>query len=165
MTKIKNLKSAFHDEHVSLNPFSNQLSFKATELYTKEYRDSGCGIRLPKTVMLDQVPHTKVFITADLRQRTMGLSKCALQVYMWFIFHTVNGKDYTKFNRSAYMREAGITSPNTVKTGINELIRYEFIAETAEKDVYWINPLLFFCGDRLKAFPNRLRVVNEWTSL
>lgn len=161
MSKFQKMTKSVSKNHLGTNPLIDSLKMKATKKYTNEFINTSSGIKLPKDIKLDQNPHTKVFHSADLRKQTMGLSFAGLRLYFWFIHHAKSGLDYQKFNKSAYMKETGI-SINTVKKGLDELIRYAFIAESGEKGTYWINPQLFFCGDRLKKFPDKTKVVNEW---
>ncbi len=60
------------------------------------------------------------------------------------------------------MSRAGIKSENTYKAGIDELVRYGFVVNTVLKSVYWINPAVFFCGNRLNKYPTKKDVKSTW---
>lgn len=163
--RINKLTGSNQESSLGKNPFLNSLDMKATGLYLREYVNSSCGIKLPKKALLDQTPATKIFGTAELRQRAINLSNSGLRLLIWFVYHAVPGQDYIKFNQDAYMQETDTTSVTTVRAGLENLKRYEFIADTHKKGVYWINPLCFFRGDRLKTFPKNVRLIHELTSL
>ena len=145
---------------LGVNPFSHSLDLKASQCKGDGYVGVAGGIQLPKRYKKDQIPHTKIFHSAELRKVTLGLSDRALRIYMWFVFHAEPDKDYIKFNQSAYMNENGISSINTVKDGVKELIRYQFIEKSNMKGVYWFNPLYFFRGDRLKKYSKKVQIIN-----
>lgn len=149
------------DKSMGVNPFVQALQLKATTFKADGYVGEESGIRYPKRYMRDQTPSTKVFDTSMLRKTTMGLSGTSLKIYLWFIFKATSEHDYIKLNRLAFMKEAGITSKTTVNTGLDALIRYEIIAKSNLKDVYWFNPLYFFRGDRLKKYRYNVEIVNE----
>jgi hypothetical protein len=55
------------------------------------------------------------------------------------------------------MQENKISSLNTYKDAIKELIKYGFVNSTTVQDVYWINPEFFFKGDRLKKYSSNVK--------
>ncbi len=54
------------------------------------------------------------------------------------------------------MKEANITSINTYKKGLNDLIRYGVVSQTTIKDTFWINPEFFFKGSRTGKYPDKI---------
>ena len=64
------------------------------------------------------------------------------------------------FHLQRFMEENHIKSVNTYKTGLEELIRYNLLCPTSEakKGYYWINPRLFFCGNRPNKYPNNIEI-------
>jgi hypothetical protein len=146
---------------IGINPFSHSLELKASQFKGEGYIGEPGSIRIPKRYNREQTPNCKIFITAELRKITMGLSNNSLRIYLWLVFHAEPERDYIKFNRSAYMKENAISSVNTVKTGLAELIRYQFIEKSNVKNVYWFNPLYFFRGDRLKKYPKKVAIIHS----
>ena len=58
------------------------------------------------------------------------------------------------------MKTTNTKTLNTVRAGINELWKKNFIAPTAgrPKDVFWINPTLFFSGSRIEKYKDKLEI-------
>lgn len=91
----------------------------------------------------------------DLKPAAQGVFSVFLEAYR----RSKNIPDKLYFNYKIASRDFLYERTNkTFLSGINELLNRKFIAEVAgEKGWYWVNPSLFFKGDRL-------RIVNEYVS-
>lgn len=99
---------------------------------------------------------TKIYSTSALRKNLMGCTPKAKDL-LWFIVYELEcGKDWLWINKKRYMEESNV-SLNTYKAAIKELVRYNFIQVTLYTDVYWINPMYFFKGDRIKKYPKHVQ--------
>ncbi len=113
-----------------------------------------------KSIELEQEKYTKVFNhDKDKRKAVAALSGSASKLLLWIMAELDSSNDWIWINVQRYMKENYIEDIRTYKAAVSELIRYIFITEVNSvkyKDTYWINPRLFFCGDRLAKYPNNL---------
>lgn len=75
----------------------------------------------------------------------------------WFIIYELNSQqDWLWINKERYMKESHV-SLNTYKAAVLELDRYGILQPTVYKDTYWVNPMFFFHGDRIKKYPSKIK--------
>lgn len=113
---------------------------------------------LPKEIELEKENITKVYTKPENRKVMIGLSAGSQRLFLWIAYELEHGRDYLWINKKRYMAESGITSINTYKRAIAELVRYNLIAVSLLKDVFWINPRLFFAGSRINKYPSHVEV-------
>lgn len=106
----------------------------------------------------EAVPYCKIFADAERRLKMVSLAPRAKDLLLWIMYECKVGKDYIWVNKVRYMEENGIGSINTYRTALNELIKKKYIGLTVVSDTYWINPTFFFNGNRIKAFPDNVKV-------
>jgi hypothetical protein len=144
------------------NPLTNMnfqvLVRKRTD--TKVFKSED-DILLPNEYELEVEPVVRVYKKSDYRVFVARLSPGAKSLFLHIIYETEYGLDYLWINRKRYMDENLVKSVNTYKAAIVELCRYNVICPTMVRDVYWINPRLFFCGSRVKKYPMHVVVINE----
>lgn len=154
----------FDEKNLVTNPFSYTLTLPVTEVisninYTKDPED---GIITNSSFYQERFPSTRIYQTADFYEVVASLSPRAHSLLLYIIYKLLPGKDYIQINTEFYMSKNGISSINTYKEAKKELIRYSFIAPTEYKTVFWINPNMFFNGNRLKKYKDKIRVINTW---
>ncbi len=149
----------------SINPFTTDLTIPV-RIYSKIKRVvdtqdivEGIVTAIPDTitskVLVEEEDYTKVFNRSGFRLHIMALSKQAKAVLFWFIYEVDLNLDYMWFNKTRYKSECG-GSWTDINTGIAELIQAGIIQTTLVRDVYWINPRIFFQGNRLKKYYDKL---------
>lgn len=148
------------------NPFTTGDDFNIrvhnrTDLHSLEKKGIGLTV---KEYEAETDKCTKVYITDIKRDNVIGLKSCSQRLLLWMIYELDYGKDYVYVDRKKYM-EAGkkIKDARTYKMAIEELSRYGYICPVSilkYKDIYWINPHIFFCGSRIKKYPKNLKVTN-----
>lgn len=121
------------------------------------YKDPD-GTWLPSDYQREKESITKVYTKAEHRKMAMMLSPKAKSLFLWFIFEADWGNDYMWVNHRRYMEECNITSINTFKDAAEELSRYLIIYPSLVKEVYWINPALFFSGNRIAKYPDHVEI-------
>ncbi len=133
-----------------INPFSVSLvvSVRAIPQHGKNGRI--------KDIELEAQTYTKIFRKPETRHRTMRLSPSALKLLKWIEFEVAPAKDYVWINRARFMKEANLSSNHTMSDAIKDLVSDSFICSSAVQGVYWINPDLFFCGSRVKKYPDKV---------
>lgn len=141
----------------SVNPFLSSLEIKAIRKEGIGYKDSGDVGKI--TYLVERDVKTVLFASKDNRERVLGLSAGSLRLLFWIVYTIESNQDVYWLNRPKYMRDANV-SLNTVKTALGELQSCKIILPTEIKDVYFIDPSLFFSGSRLKCFEENV-VVND----
>lgn len=122
---------------------------------------SGVIVNKPSTIsstyLLDDAPFTKVFTKAGLRLHINGLTPNAKSVYLWIMYEIDPNTDYLEINKKRYVTECN-SNYKLLSDGLKELIDAAIIIATTVNDVYWINPLLLFKGDRLRKYPENINL-------
>ena len=101
---------------------------------------------------IDSDKCTKIYTNPAYRVNIFALPTPSKILYLWFIYVLTVGEDYVYLNKKLYMQESGISSINTIKTALSGLIDNKIIAVSPVKDYYYINPLYFYAGDRIKKY-------------
>lgn len=103
-------------------------------------------------------PFCRVFTDDKLRARMGKLTPRGKDLLWWLIYEVEEGKDWVELDKKLYMEECGVSTMNTYRAAVNDLIGGGYINKTVVTDVFWINPALFFNGSRVAAFPNNVKV-------
>lgn len=111
---------------------------------------------LPAEKQMDRGLVTRVYTSSSTRLKIGRLNTAAQSLFLWIVYELISGKDYVIVNKERYMKEGGITSVNTYKKGISDLVKEKFIALSLRKNVFWINPEYFFCGNRMAKYPDNI---------
>ena len=149
---------------IGINPFVNQsfvINTKQTT-FTKEFvPDKGdCKIFLPKVSYSEADRNGRYFISADIRSMLVNLPPAAGRLYLWIQQSIGYGCDYIAINQKKFMEVATVTRQTYAK-GVNDLIRYGVMCESAKKGVFFINPRLFFIGSRPNKWPDHKNITFE----
>lgn len=146
-----------------LNPLLGlDFRVRVTKIYSKgEFRMDGNVKKLvEKQYEVDK--SCKLYVTSAHRQLVLGLGNSAKSLFLFIGYELDSGKDYVWIPKQRYMRECGVTSVNTVKLGLSELIDKNFITASSVKDVYWINPRLLFNGSRINKYSDLVVITNDF---
>lgn len=152
----KYTKPLFSEDQLGLNPFVVSLQIPVAVLQFKnQYRKEGdVLINVEKEV--ESTVFAKLYCSAERRVLANNLSLRSKELLVWVMYEIDSGKDYLWINKARYMEEIRITAIDTYRNALKELIRYGFMHQSLVKDVYWINPDMFFKGDRIKRFPTKI---------
>lgn len=153
-------------EELGENPLLNSLEILVNRVKSDNaYKAHGAGkddvVFTPANYDYEAVPFCKVFADATRRKDIVKLTNRAQGLLMWIFFEIKAGKDFLWINKERYMEENEIGSLNTYKSAVNELVMTKYLSKTIKPDTYWINPHYFFLGDRLKAFPDKIKIRYE----
>lgn len=153
-------KSPVDEKKLGINPFLALLKIrvyknKSDDKFKYDTKEDIWG---RADVEFETESYCKVFSDAGKRLNMVGLSPRAKDLLLWLIYEAENGKDYLWLNKKRYMEECNIGSINTYRSALNELIGVAFIIRTNHTDYFWINPGLFFNGNRIRKFPDNLVV-------
>lgn len=121
------------------------------------------GINLPvgdiKTAMLvEEQTFTRVFHDVDFRNILLLLDELPLKLVLFVIYQIIPSEDYIWINSRLFQDKTKTRDKRDYIAALETLIRYGVLSPTIYKDVYWINPLIFFAGNRLQKYPNNLKV-------
>jgi len=146
-------KKDINEDELTSNPFVVPLNISIRRVSKKEYDENG----VPKFGQydLEMDESTRFYLSKEVRGLLKNMPGSSAQLLLWIMQKLENGKDYLLIKRSTCMDELGINSVNTYKASIKALCDRRFIAAIyMMPDVYYINPQLFFNGNRAKKFPN-----------
>ena len=130
------------------NPFTNSLVIHTRTMSNPTQFVHEEGILNHVTYTVETDPVTKLYVNSDKRLHINKLSGQSSKLFLWIMYTIDSGKDYLWINKERVMLELGISSINTYKKSIEELVLHQIIHITSVKDTYWINPAYFFKGDR-----------------
>jgi hypothetical protein len=108
---------------------------------------------------IDQTPFTKVFQDVGYRDVIMRYSENALRLFVWITFNLNSGEDYIWINHTLFLKKTDIIKKKDYEEALQELIRYGLLAYSPIADVYWVNPFIIFCGNRVIKYPNNLKEI------
>jgi len=138
------------------NPFMHDLS--KVNLKTKKIRLNGDryvnddGINLVtkdiyKIEEYDPTKYTKVF--HENMKEFYPLKDSSFKVFLYMTKLLKPNKIEVTFYREECVEEVGI-SETTVYRALAQLVEHDFIARTRKDHLFYINPNLFFNGDRVR---------------
>lgn len=120
-----------------------------------KYRQDG-DVLIPLEVEVEKEDYVKVYVKPENRKIINALTDTSKRLYIWIMYNIEHGSDWIWINKKLFMSEVHISSLNTYKKAVEELARYNLIHFTAIKDVFWINPRLFFAGSRVNKYPKNV---------
>ena len=148
-----------------LNPFVNNLQIEATKMTDlNKYVIDSNGEPQPVSTLIEKRQNVKLFYCTACKDMVYNLSPGAKSLYLFVLYNLESGQDWIQINTQWYMSKNSIKSINTYKEAVKELCRYMFLNQTADyKDVYWINPMLFFSGNRIAKYPEKVIIKGEFS--
>lgn len=110
--------------------------------------------------ILEATKFVKVFDVSMNRANVNCLPLRCKELWLYIIHSMESGKDWIWIDRHSYMENMGIRSVNTFKKAIAVLgVDNGYIQKHGKlKDVYWINPIYLFKGNRIQKFPKNIRL-------
>lgn len=98
--------------------------------------------------VVDEERFAKIYL--DGLQKTFGLSKTALRVFQSILKVCGKDSDSIWLNFMVIYEHDNTMPESTFYRGLRELVKHEFLAYSHIPNKFWINPHLFFNGDRVK---------------
>ena len=99
-----------------------------------------------KRVKIDKAQFAKIYIGS--LQSWFDLSKPSIRIFTYIIENLKPNKDYFMFDYEECMEHTKYKSKQSIVTGMRELMENKFIARGKKRYLYYINPTIFFNGDR-----------------
>jgi len=156
MDNSKNTESQNFDSSLQNNPFTNNLKIVVSKLEDKTTYQSTDGILLHKQYYFEREPYIKLYNNPIHRKLLANLSGNSIKLLFWIMYRIIRNQDYIKIDKTAYLKENKINSINTYKAAIKELQINLIICPAIIKDHYFINPCIFFAGNRIKNYPENV---------
>lgn len=113
-----------------------------------------------QSIVIEQLPITKVFTTFEYREMIAMLSKDAKCLMLWLLYEITPGQDWFQLNRKRYVDETKLSYVE-LSRAVLHLTNAGVISPTTVKNCYWFNPMFFFAGDRISKYPDNLVGDNE----
>lgn len=162
-----NSKPEINELTLGISPFSHTFTIETTKviehgIYMTVKDEEGNKIVVPRESIREKQQSTKLYYCPGCKDIIYNLKPGAKDLWVWILYNLEQGHDYLWINVPRYMQKLEVKSINTYKIAIQGLIRYSIIASSGIKDVYWINPNLFFSGDRISKFEKNVIVKNTW---
>jgi len=159
MAKSKNSKCQNFDGF-HLNPFVNKdFTIEISVLTDNKTFISKNGILEPKEYEFERQLSTKVYRSAVIRDDLMKLKANAHRMWIWIQQTIEPAKAEFKLNKKTYkLSNPKNSSTNTIKQALQELQDNKFIAVSDRKDIYFVNPVYLFSGNRTKAHPEHTEI-------
>lgn len=148
------------ESKMQYNPFVQTLLIEATRITdSHKFIADDEGIMVPVTALIEKQRVTKIYHCPGCKEMVYNLSPSAQRLYIFILYNLEPSDQYIQINVDWYMKKNDIKSVNTYKDAAKELCRYLFIAQSPDyKNVYWINPQLFFNGNRIEVFPDNVKI-------
>ena len=159
-------KPEINEKLLGVNPLSMSLQIKVRNLKISEsiLTEFSEGFSTPigsinKSYLLEENPYTKVYHDAFWRDIILDLTPKALQVWTYICFDLESAKDYYWINNTFLVTKFKLRNRRELDEILNmQLIRYGLLAKTTVEHVYWINPSIMFCGNRVKKYPKSVSI-------
>lgn len=90
-------------------------------------------------------------------QALFGLSQSALRVLGYLMYATRISEDRIFFDKQECAKYTGYRSKNSINSGLSELLEKGFIARTLHANMFYLNPNVFFNGDRMVLMKEYIR--------
>ena len=146
------------------NPFANDMYLRHKSYVKKNNYLTADDVvnnemyklhKFGEEIIVEVDSSTKVYTRAGFRLDIFSRTEKARSLFLWLIYEIESGKDFLWLNKNRYMTEASV-SLNTYKSAVEELCLNKVITPTIYPEYFWINPVYFFNGNRLKKYPNNL---------
>ena len=165
MRKMIGMEKETIDESVlGTNPFSHLLKIDVTKRLDSKavVKDKETGDEVPAESLIEKQKSTKLYLSAESRDSAMNLSAGTQRMLLYIMYSLDTNKDWITIVPKDYQKKAKKGTLNVYKKAIDELVRYSYLTPTLYRYVYWINPALFFSGNRITKYKDNVIIKNTW---
>lgn len=141
------------NNNIVVNPFVTHLSINVNISTNYKKRENEF---IEKAIELEADRYLKLFCYDSFARNLMkNLSPCSAKLMLWIMMELLPTEDVVRINKEKFKLESGIKSTTTVLQSIKDLIDLGVITGTSEKEIYWINPAIFFSGNRIRKYKDK----------
>ena len=146
------------DEFMGINPLMANKTIPVRRI--RELKEDNENVVNSSYALLETTAYTKLFEGINYKQNMGKLSTRAKELLLYFLYYIPAGKDYMWIDRVAYMDVNDIKSNNTYLSAVKELCAdpIYIYPHVDLKDVFWINPLIFYKGSRINKYSGHLTI-------
>lgn len=159
MAKRKNNKcQKFDGFHV--NPFiDDTFTIQVNILTDEKTYQTVNGIMQPKQYKFEKQLSSKVFRSAKNRNTIAELKASAQRLWLWITYEVAPSTAEFELNIKTYQKHNPKNSSiNTIKDAIKDLTDKKLIKPSDRKNIYFINPVYLFSGNRVKSYPEHVEI-------
>lgn len=144
------------------NPLVNGGLLKGSakkEVSADEIRlgDGEDSLDIGSAVLFEGEEYAKLFTNAENRKLLSGLSPRGVHLLVWLMHKVIRKCDLIHIDRHKYMKEADISRQETYMHAIADLVMAKILYRyPLYSDLYFINPHVFFKGNRLLKYKDIL---------
>lgn len=109
-------------------------------------------------ILVEKDEFVKIFTKSENRKLISTLSGSAKSLFLFVAYNIETGCDWIKINKAKFMEETGVKSENTYRSALAELIRARVVQRAADPKYCFVNPKIFFAGNRLKKYEQFVEV-------
>lgn len=147
------------------NPFLKQAVEKVQENVVKKYKTASKTGEKAILTAIDEhgqvLGHTQFIRQIEVDEQQFAklylsnfsaffdLNQAAIKVFGYILNNLIPNKDFFYFNREDCMNYTGYKSDSSIFKGLAMLLKSEIIARGKTDYIYFINPLIFFNGNRI----------------
>ena len=154
------------------NPFLNETAYHIERgekvilmgnkdkdlMIDKETGDVQAHSVFAKRVKIDKAQFAKIYLGS--LAAWFDLSKTGIRMFTYIVQMLKPNSDTFMLNYKKCMEQTGYKSKKSITSGLKELIENKFIARGENQYIYFINPTIFFNGDRI-TFLERYEIKKE----
>ena len=100
-----------------------------------------------RQIEVDEEQFAKIYLSNF--SAFFDLQPSAIKVFGYILNNLLPNKDFFYFNREDCMNYAGYKSDSSIFKGLAQLLKSEIIARGKTDYIYFINPMIFFNGNRI----------------
>lgn len=152
-------KPDLDESNVGVNPFEQKLEVRVRSGYNKRIKG---GVEVKEEWESEYDPYTKVYEIKGYKANMQSLPIRSKEMLLFLIHSVESGRDWIWINRVEYMKDNNINSVNTYMKALKVLCDEGYISRHPKTDVYWINPQVFFKGNRIKKFHHKIKEMDGY---
>lgn len=162
MDKVQKYQELKLSKHLKVNPFVKDLYISVSVLkdnnnYIKHPEEND-ALYTPKEYYFERQINSKVFRSKFTKKAVLQLNSNAKTLLWWIMFEIQPKTDYIHINKADTSKELNI-STKTIERALKTLCSKEIkiLCKSKEIDVYFLNPIFFFSGNRTKKYPTKCK--------
>lgn len=162
MDKTKKYQELKLSKHLKDNPLLKGFFISVSIMndknnYIKDPNELD-ALYTPKEYYFERQINTKIYRSKHTKQIVLNLNPPAKDLLWWIMFELQAKTDYIHINKTDTSKELKV-STKTIERALKTLCSKEIkiLCKSKEIDVYFLNPIFFFSGNRTKKYPTKCK--------